>query len=276
MRHAAATHLGSSLATSPQQGTAPVVPTPPVPPSLPVLPSTGTASGQTGPVGQTPAPPSATSSLDELNAQLVGLRSQLHSYQDQARLLRSQLRHAHDAGERAQLISRYADAQTKAAQTAADIARLQAEIATRQGTEAGTESFIQPFGTPMRGGIDPDYVAGLMFAFIFAVAMPIAIAYARRIWKGKPAPAVAQENPATAQRLERMEQAIDSIAIEVERISEAQRFVTKVLAEKPQVVANAATANGNGAAPVEQQVRALAAGAAPVEPVVKKSEKLRV
>ena len=32
-------------------------------------------------------------------------------------------------------------------------------------------------------------------------------------------------------RLERMEQAIDSIAVEVERISEGQRFTTKLLAE---------------------------------------------
>lgn len=32
-------------------------------------------------------------------------------------------------------------------------------------------------------------------------------------------------------RLERMEQAIDSIAVEVERISEGQRFTTKLLSE---------------------------------------------
>jgi hypothetical protein len=37
-------------------------------------------------------------------------------------------------------------------------------------------------------------------------------------------------------RLERMEQAIDSIAIEVERISEGQRFTTKVLAERSGVL----------------------------------------
>jgi hypothetical protein len=32
-------------------------------------------------------------------------------------------------------------------------------------------------------------------------------------------------------RLERMEQAIDSVAVEVERISEGQRFTTKLLSE---------------------------------------------
>lgn len=35
-----------------------------------------------------------------------------------------------------------------------------------------------------------------------------------------------------AQRLARMEQAMDATAIEVERISEAQRFTTKLLVEK--------------------------------------------
>ena len=33
-------------------------------------------------------------------------------------------------------------------------------------------------------------------------------------------------------RLQRIEQAVDAIAIEVERMSESQRFVTKVLAER--------------------------------------------
>jgi hypothetical protein len=35
-----------------------------------------------------------------------------------------------------------------------------------------------------------------------------------------------------AARLERMEQSIDAIAVEVERISEGQRFTTKLLSER--------------------------------------------
>ena len=41
-------------------------------------------------------------------------------------------------------------------------------------------------------------------------------------------PALPQEVSA---RLERMEQSIDAIAVEIERISEGQRFTTKLLAE---------------------------------------------
>lgn len=37
--------------------------------------------------------------------------------------------------------------------------------------------------------------------------------------------------PEVASRLERMEQSIDAIAVEVERISEGQRFTTKLLSE---------------------------------------------
>lgn len=39
-------------------------------------------------------------------------------------------------------------------------------------------------------------------------------------------------NNEVIRRLERMEQAIDAIAVEVERVSEAQRFTTKLLSEK--------------------------------------------
>ena len=64
---------------------------------------------------------------------------------------------------------------------------------------------------------------------IVAIGVPIARAYARRLERGPNAPAIP---PDVAARLERMEQAIDSIAVEVERISEGQRFTTKLLAER--------------------------------------------
>jgi hypothetical protein len=38
--------------------------------------------------------------------------------------------------------------------------------------------------------------------------------------------------PEVTTRLERIEQAVDAIAIEVERISEGQRFTTKLLTER--------------------------------------------
>jgi hypothetical protein len=64
---------------------------------------------------------------------------------------------------------------------------------------------------------------------IVAIGLPIARAYAARLGRTPVGPTVPHEVTA---RLERMEQAIDSIAIEVERISEGQRFTTKLLAER--------------------------------------------
>jgi hypothetical protein len=64
---------------------------------------------------------------------------------------------------------------------------------------------------------------------VTAIGVPMARAWAKRIERMPMQPAVP---PEVAARLERMEQAIDSIAIEVERISEGQRFTTKLLAER--------------------------------------------
>lgn len=61
--------------------------------------------------------------------------------------------------------------------------------------------------------------------------LPIFRGLGRRL-EGGAARREAAVSPESAKRLERMEQAIDAVAVEVERISEGQRFVTRVLAER--------------------------------------------
>ncbi len=73
---------------------------------------------------------------------------------------------------------------------------------------------------------------------IVVIGAPIARALARRIERGAGAGASLPND--AAQRLERMEQAIDAIAIEVERIAEGQRFTSKLLAGR----ADSAPPNG--------------------------------
>ena len=60
--------------------------------------------------------------------------------------------------------------------------------------------------------------------------LPFAIVLARRLWVRGARRQVLdlEESP----RLQRIEQAVESIALEVERIGEAQRFTTKLLAER--------------------------------------------
>ncbi len=69
-----------------------------------------------------------------------------------------------------------------------------------------------------------------------AVFFPLARALARRIDSNNSAvpPALPRD---VADRLDRIERAVESVALEVERISEGQRFVTKVMAERNQPAA---------------------------------------
>jgi hypothetical protein len=62
------------------------------------------------------------------------------------------------------------------------------------------------------------------------VLLPLSIAYARRIWR-KGGQVVAAFPKEIAERMNRVEQIVESTAIEVERIGEGQRFMTRVLTE---------------------------------------------
>ena len=71
----------------------------------------------------------------------------------------------------------------------------------------------------------------IVIVFTIFVLAPIALSISRFLWKRGSLPKQAPPSAADTQRLERMEQAIDSIAIEMERVSEGQRFVTRILSE---------------------------------------------
>jgi len=75
-------------------------------------------------------------------------------------------------------------------------------------------------------------IGGFFFTVIVVtLGLPLVRAYVRRREAEPAASTVAQER-----RLERMEQALETMAVEIERISEGQRFVTKLLAEREQPV----------------------------------------
>lgn len=82
-----------------------------------------------------------------------------------------------------------------------------------------------------------DLTSGQMTAVsivsVLAVGMPLAIGATVMMLRRSSRPSAPAMPLATQQRLERMEQALDTIAIEVERVSENQRFVTRVLTEGP-------------------------------------------
>jgi hypothetical protein len=73
------------------------------------------------------------------------------------------------------------------------------------------------------------FLSGL---FMIVVLLPLSIAYARRLWR-RGAAAVSTLPGELAERLTRMEQAVDAIAVEVERIGEGQRYMTRQLGAGP-------------------------------------------
>ena len=115
----------------------------------------------------------------------------------------------------------------------ADLDKALASAQTAQSSAAGVPgAMIDPNNTPSDHALHPDEVAGVGAAIFAALAFPLVIAYARRIWR-KSANVTVTLPPEMATRMQAMEQAIESVAIEVERIGEGQRFMTQALAESP-------------------------------------------
>lgn len=102
-----------------------------------------------------------------------------------------------------------------------------AEVAAAAGIPGATVR--EPRNVRTDGPPDEMLIIGSVFVGISFVIL--AIAWARRLWKG--ATRVVSQIPAALEaRLNRFEQSIDAVAIEIERVSEGQRFLTKVLAEQ--------------------------------------------
>ena len=126
-----------------------------------------------------------------------------------------------------------------------------AEVAAAAGVPGATTR--EPRGPDSRSGPSEDvYIAGIIFGGTASLIM--AIAYARRLWRGA-TKVVAQFPPALEARFTRFEQALDAMAIEIERVSEGQRFLTKILGEQGQ--------RAIGAGPA-QPIETRAAAAEPV------------
>jgi hypothetical protein len=126
----------------------------------------------------------------------------------------------------------------------ARIAAVESQLAEADGAvarAAAVPGAVQPPPPPPPQSGPPDEFWVISTIFIFVVLMPIAIAYARRIWK-RTVGAVSAIPQEVYERFNRLDQAIDSVAIEVERVGEGQRFLTRMYADQ----------RGLGAGPAER------------------------
>ena len=93
----------------------------------------------------------------------------------------------------------------------------------------GRSSIIQNPRDFRNSGMPPA-IAQISIAFfvmcaVIIIGWPLARAFARRMDRRSESSAV---NPGVAGQLQRIEQAVDAMSIEVERISESQRFMAKL------------------------------------------------
>ena len=179
-----------------------------------------------------------------LRARREELSNQLQSAASRRRQLAEELRTA-DRGAREGLEERIAVLDERIVQLERDIAETGQQLTSAPAGLVAVSS--PPFGG--FGGLSSDQVTGISIVFVVLVLFPIAIALARLLWKRATTHAPPPLPGETSQRLERLEQAMDTVALEMERVSEGQRFMTRILTEpNPEPNALAALEAGRQAA----------------------------
>jgi hypothetical protein len=205
--------------------TAPAPQTPAAPPSQgkPVIvvhdaPGAGTF---------TIATPMSAREVSAINAQRDELSNQLQSVDGRRSKLLSQLRQAKDPTAITGLEDRLALLDKRQLQLESDLA-----TTGQQLSSAPAGLVASAGGAAVFSGLGSGQVTAVSIIAIIFVLGPLAIGFAKTLFRRASRPGLPpQALTETAQRLERLEGAVDSIAIEIERISEGQRFVTKLLSE---------------------------------------------
>lgn len=221
----------------------------PQPAQLP-QPSQPTAPGTPSPYGYTRTQVSGPEAvLAAARAQREELGNQLERLEEKRRDLSESVRRGPEGGNREGLEKRIADIDQRISEVDKQIAAADLAVAKAAAIPGAVVERPEPPPQP-----DPDgpveAVAIVSTVFTMFVLFPLTIAYARRLWR-RGALAVAELPKVLAERLTRLDQAVDAIAIEVERISEGQRFLTKVMTDS-----NAGRALGAGPAqPIEVNAR---------------------
>ncbi|HEV8218593.1 MAG TPA: hypothetical protein VGP95_22240 [Gemmatimonadaceae bacterium] len=220
-------------------------------------------SGTTPPaVPQAPVLAGPAPSIEALQAQAVELVARLAGLRTEQRLLQRQVQRAgQDAALRTEQIARLSDLNAQVARAEGQLTAVRAEVAQRLGLNQNqVGETAQPLPPPIfrQRQVDPDMVVGMSFVLAMCFVLPLSIAWAKRVWRGR-SPMVVPKTDELAPRMERLEHAVDAIAIEIERIAEGQRFVTKIFTERPAVSPQRA--------PVDEAKAPLALGAGPIEPI---------
>ena len=182
--------------------------------------------------GSLPGAAMTKQDIANLRARRSELSDQLESATGRRRSLAEQVRRA-DGVNKAGLESRLATLDQRIVRLEGELDEVGQQLASPQAA-----AFVAQTRPPMNSdfpvrfsNVDPEPI---IICFILFVLSPLALSISRLIWKR--GTRMATQPPAlradSGERLERIEQGMDAIAIEVERVSEGQRFVTRLLSER--------------------------------------------
>ncbi len=168
----------------------------------------------------------ATAVWQAAKAQREELGNQLDRLEDQRRSLVNDIEeHSLTGVAKTGVENRIAEIDKRISDVEKQITTSNAAVATAAGVQGAV---VAPPPYQRDGPPEEAFVLGGIF--IVVVMLPLSIAFARRIWR-RGATAVAAFPSDLMDRLSRLDQAVDSIAVEVERIGEGQRFVTRLMSE---------------------------------------------
>lgn len=222
----------------------------------------------TQPIAQDGAVQGMTPGVQEIQGQFAGIGRQLEFLGKERASLFDRLRTASG--------NEHVFVQQRIVAVDGNIAALQGQFSELVGKLAQMEAehavaMVPPPPPPDFGRqwpIDPDAMTAVFVLFCVGIIVPLSVGLTRRLWRRQVPAAPAPEVEAVSKaRFDRLEQAVDAIAIEIERISEGQRFVTRVLSERPSSMRPAAPTADAKEAALGEAKPFLALGAGPVEAI---------
>lgn len=192
---------------------------------------------KTGPgaATQTLEIPKTTAELEALQIRKQELSDELATVAGRRHELSEEIRVAPDGASRTGLESRLRLMDERILQLETDIAGTSRQLSSAPAElMAVARSESRPSGG--NGDFEEGFAVGgtTLFSVIAVVALWRRFKRRRR---GAIAPSNESLMAESVQRLERLEHGMDAIAIEIERVSEGQRFVTRLLSEQAPVLA---------------------------------------
>ena len=199
-----------------------------VPPVQPAQPDAPSVYVQVTPEATVRGSPQAI--FQAYQSQREELGNQLDRLEDQRRSITRQLEEGNGPGlndvDRKGLEGRLVQVDSRIAATEKAIEVADANVAK---SAAVPGAVVHP--PPERPSGPPEELIIVPIVFIFVVLLPLSIAYARRLWK-RSATAITSLPQEIYDRFARVDQSLEAIAIEVERVGEGQRFLTRLHTEQ--------------------------------------------